>query len=118
MAAGSDSISVFAAASLTDTFKALGSSFERDHAGATVRFNFAGTPTLATQIGQGAHADVFASADTENMDRLKADGFVIGEPKVFAHNKLRSSPTTSSRSSWRRATRRRSRLWPTSPGRA
>ncbi len=88
MAAGSGSISVFAAASLTDTFKALGSSFERDHAGATVRFNFAGTPTLATQIGQGAHADVFASADTENMDRLKADGFVIGEPKVFAHNKL------------------------------
>jgi molybdate transport system substrate-binding protein len=87
-ASGGVSISVFAAASLTDTFKSLGSSFERDHAGATVKFSFAGTPTLATQIEQGAHADVFAAADTANMDRLKAGGFVIGEPKVFVHNRL------------------------------
>lgn len=77
-------IDVFAAASLTDAFKALGGSF----GGATVRFNFAGTPTLVTQIEQGAQADVFASADTTNMDRLKADGFASGEPKVFAHNRL------------------------------
>ena len=77
-------IDVFAAASLTDAFKALGSSFH----GANVRFNFAGTPTLVTQVEQGAQADVFASADTANMDKLKADGFVSGEPKVFAHNQL------------------------------
>ncbi len=77
-------IDVFAAASLTDAFKALGSSFH----GANVRFNFAGTPTLLTQIEQGAQADVFASADTTNMDRLRADGFAVGDPKVFAHNQL------------------------------
>jgi len=77
-------IDVFAAASLTDAFKVLGGSFH----GASVRLNFAGTPTLVTQIEQGAQADVFASADTTNMDRLKADGFTAGEPKVFAHNRL------------------------------
>ncbi len=77
-------IDVFAAASLTDAFKAIGGSFH----GASARFNFAGTPTLVTQIEQGAQADVFASADTTNMDKLKADGFVSGDPKVFAHNEL------------------------------
>jgi molybdate transport system substrate-binding protein len=41
-----------------------------------------------TQIEQGASADVFASADTTNMDKLKADGFAAGTPQIFAHNKL------------------------------
>jgi molybdate transport system substrate-binding protein len=53
-----------------------------------VQFNFAGTPTLVTQIEQGAAADVFASADTTNMDKLTADGFTSGNSQVFAHNKL------------------------------
>ena len=80
-------VSVFAAASLTDAFNALGSDFET--AGAvTMKFSFAGTPTLVTQIEQGAPADVFASADTTNMDKLKGDGFITGTPQVFAHNKL------------------------------
>ena len=80
---------VFAAASLTDAFKTLGSSFETAHAGTSVKFNFAGSPTLVTQIEQGAQADVFASADTTNMDKLTADGFTTGDaPTVFAHNKL------------------------------
>ena len=70
--------SVFAAASLTDSFKALGASFQSAHAGTTVQFNFAGSPTLVTQIEQGASADVFASADTTNMDKLKADGLPEG----------------------------------------
>jgi len=81
-------ISVFAAASLTDSFKTLGSAFQTAHAGVTVHFNFAGTPTLLTQIEQGAQADVFASADTTNMDTLKADGFTVGTPEVFAHSQL------------------------------
>jgi molybdate transport system substrate-binding protein len=85
----SGSITVFAAASLTDTFKAVGGSFEKEYRDTKVRFNFAGTPTLVTQIEQGAQADVFASADTANMDRLKADGFTTDvSPVVFAHNKL------------------------------
>lgn len=81
-------VSVFAAASLTEAFKALGSSFSKDHAGVTVQFNFAGTPTLVTQIEQGATADVFASADAANMDKLRGDGFTSGTAQVFAHNKL------------------------------
>jgi molybdate transport system substrate-binding protein len=80
--------SVFAASSLSDSFKALGTDFQTAHPGVTVRFNFAGTPTLLTQIEQGASADVFASADTANMDKLKTDGFTAGTPEVFAHNKL------------------------------
>lgn len=84
----SGSITVFAAASLTDSFKALSSAFQAAHPGVTVQFNFAGTPTLVTQIEQGAQADVFASADTTNMDKLKGDGFTVGTPEVFAHNQL------------------------------
>jgi molybdate transport system substrate-binding protein len=84
----SGTTSVFAAASLTDSFKALGTSFQAAHPGVTVQFNFAGTPTLLTQIEQGASADVFASADATNMDKLKGDGFTVGTPQVFAHNKL------------------------------
>ncbi|HEY3195897.1 MAG TPA: molybdate ABC transporter substrate-binding protein [Candidatus Dormibacteraeota bacterium] len=80
--------SVFAAASLTDAFKALGTSFQATHSAVTVQFNFAGTPTLVTQIEQGASADVFASADMANMDKLNADGFTSGASQVFAHNKL------------------------------
>ncbi|HVS50255.1 MAG TPA: molybdate ABC transporter substrate-binding protein [Candidatus Dormibacteraeota bacterium] len=81
-------ISVFAAASLTASFNALGTSFQTKNPGVTVTFNYAGTPTLVTQIEQGAPADVFASADTTNMDKLTADGFTSGTSKVFAHNQL------------------------------
>lgn len=81
-------ISVFAAASLTAPFDALGTSFHRANPRVGVNFNYAGTPTLVTQIEQGAPADVFASADTANMDKLAADGFTTGTPEVFAHNQL------------------------------
>ena len=81
-------VTVFAAASLTDSFEALGADFKAAHPGSSVRFNFGGTPTLVTQIEQGAQSDVFASADTTNMDKLTSDGSVTGTPQVFAHNKL------------------------------
>jgi len=84
----SGNLSVFAAASLTDSFKALGDSFHQQHPGVTFQFNFAGTPTLVTQIEQGAKADVFASADSANMDKLNSDGLASGAPKVFARNQL------------------------------
>jgi len=84
----SGTASVFAAASLTESFKALGTAFQTAHPGTTVQFNFAGSPTLVTQIEQGASADVFAPADTTNMDKLKTDGFTAGNSQVFAHNKL------------------------------
>jgi molybdate transport system substrate-binding protein len=84
----SRTVAVFAAASLTDAFNALGTSFQGANSGVTMKFNFAGTPTLVTQIEQGAPADVFASADTTNMDKLTADGFTMGTSQVFARNKL------------------------------
>jgi molybdate transport system substrate-binding protein len=84
----SGNISVFAAASLTASFNALGTSFQAANPGVTVKFNYAGTPTLVTQIEQGGPADVFASADTTNMDKLTADGFTTGTSQVFARNKL------------------------------
>jgi len=84
----SGTVSVFAAASLTDSFKAIGAYFQGAHQGVTVQFNFAGTPTLVTQIEQGASADVFASADATNMDNLKSAGYTEGTPQVFAHNQL------------------------------
>ena len=87
-AALNGTINVFAAASLTDSFKALGDAFEEQHSEVAVKFNFAGTPTLVTQIEQGARADVFASADMTNMDRVKRDGLTTGDPHVFTHNRL------------------------------
>jgi molybdate transport system substrate-binding protein len=84
----SGNISVFAAASLTASFNALGTSFQAANPGVKVTFNYAGTPTLVTQIEQGAPADIFASADTTNMDKLTADGFTAGSSQVFAHNQL------------------------------
>ncbi|HEX7263895.1 MAG TPA: molybdate ABC transporter substrate-binding protein [Candidatus Dormibacteraeota bacterium] len=84
----SGNLSVFAAASLTASFTALGTSFQAANPGVKVKFNFAGTPTLVTQIEQGAPADVLASADTTNMDKLTAEGFTAGASLVFAHNLL------------------------------
>ena len=84
----SGDLQVFAAASLTAGFDAIGKTFHEAHPGVAIFNNFAGTPTLVTQIEQGAPADVFASADTTNMDKLKADGFTGGDSQVFAHNQL------------------------------
>jgi molybdate transport system substrate-binding protein len=84
----SGNLSVFAAASLTASFNALATSFQAANPGVTVKFNFGGTPTLVTQIEQGAPADVFASADTTNMDKVTKDGFTAGASLVFAHNQL------------------------------
>src|SRR5205823_7885259 len=62
--------------------------FQRLHPAATVHFNFAGSPTLVTQITEGAEADVFASADQANMDRVTGAGLNSGSARVFARNKL------------------------------
>lgn len=82
------SITVSDAASLTEAFEKIGTDFEKANPGATVAFNPGSSTTLATQIQQGAAADVFASADTTNMDNLKHAGLVDGTPVVFARNEL------------------------------
>ena len=81
-------VTVFAAASLTESFKAIGAEFERATPGTAVQFNFAGSPTLVQQIQQGAPADVFASADQANMDVLVQAGSIAGTPRIFARNRL------------------------------
>jgi molybdate transport system substrate-binding protein len=78
-------IKVFAAASLTAAFNELGPQFSAANGGTRVTFNFAGSQALATQIQQGAPADVFASADLNNMDKVKD---LVGTPQNFASNLL------------------------------
>ena len=78
-------IKVFAAASLTAAFNELGPQFSAANGGTKVTFNFAGSQALATQIQQGAPADVFASADLNNMDKVKD---LVGTPQNFASNLL------------------------------
>jgi molybdate transport system substrate-binding protein len=83
------SLTVFAAASLADAFTEIGKSFETDHPGVTVAFNFAGSQTLRTQIEAGAPADVFASANKTEMEALLQASLVAeGTPQVFLTNKL------------------------------
>jgi len=82
------SITVSAASSLTEAFNQLGRQFQKQYKGTTVTFNFGSSSTLETQIQQGAPADVFASADTTNMDKLSTAGDVSGKPVVFARNLL------------------------------
>lgn len=81
------SLTVFAAASLTDVFTDLGDRLEKVHPGLDVTFNFAGSSALATQITQGAPADVFASADEAQMAKA-ADAGLADDPQVFASNPL------------------------------
>jgi molybdate transport system substrate-binding protein len=79
-------IKVFAAASLTAAFNQLGERYTAANGGTKVTFNFAGSQALATQIQQGAPADVFASADVPNMDKVKD---LVDTPQNFASNQLR-----------------------------
>jgi molybdate transport system substrate-binding protein len=82
-------LTVFAAASLTDAFTEIGKAFEAANPGVTVTLNFAGSQALQTQISQGAPADVFASASKSYMDALVTDGSVATDaPKNFLTNKL------------------------------
>lgn len=81
-------LTVYAAASLTSTFEQIAADFEAAHDGVTVELSFAGSSDLVAQIQQGAPADVFASADTANMDKLAADDLLAGTPADFAANTL------------------------------
>ncbi|MFC4908098.1 molybdate ABC transporter substrate-binding protein [Actinomadura gamaensis] len=81
-------LTVFAAASLTETFTKLGKDFEGAHPGVRVRFDFGGSSTLAQQIAQGAPADVFAAASGTTMKTVADAGDASGRPTVFARNRL------------------------------
>ena len=82
-------LNIFAAASLTEPFSEIGKLFENDHPGVTVIFNFSGSQQLAQQINEGAPADVFASANVEQMNTVIEAGEIIsGMQQPFVHNRL------------------------------
>lgn len=82
-------LTVLAAASLTEAFTELGEIFEAQNPGVTVAFSFAGSQQLAQQLDQGAPADVFASASKKYMDAAVTSGRVAQTaPKIFVTNRL------------------------------
>lgn len=82
-------LTVLAAASLTESFTELGKTFEAAHPGVTVAFSFAGSQDLAQQLDQGADADVFASASKKYMDAAIASNRVNADAsKPFVKNRL------------------------------
>jgi molybdate transport system substrate-binding protein len=82
-------LTVYAAASLTDAFTEIEKGFEASHPDLTVVFNFGGSQNLRTQIEQGAPADVFASANTNEMNALVVQNMVEADaPKIFLTNQL------------------------------
>lgn len=83
------SLTVLAAASLTEPFQEIGARFEDENPGVTVVFSFAGSQQLAQQLAEGAAADVFASANLKYMNETIANGRVTeGNAVVFATNQL------------------------------
>lgn len=87
-AAESRTLTVFAPSSLTDAFKELALAFQKSNPDVEIVFNFGASSTLATQIVEGAPADVFASANAKQMQVVADASLLDGEAQVFAHNRL------------------------------
>lgn len=84
----SGSVTVFAAASLQESFTELGAEFEKQHPGTKVTFNFGGSDTLAASITGGAPADVFAAASSKTMAIVTDKNDTAGTPVTFVRNQL------------------------------
>jgi molybdate transport system substrate-binding protein len=84
----SGTVTVFAAASLKESFTALGQEFEKQHPGTKVTFNFGGSDTLAASITGGAPADVFAAASPKTMAIVTDKKDAAGTPVTFVRNQL------------------------------
>jgi molybdate transport system substrate-binding protein len=85
--AWAEALRVYAAASLTDAFAEVATTFEKAHHGEAVALSFAGSQVLRTQIEQGAAADVFASADLSHTEALQQQG-LLQPSEPFAHNRV------------------------------
>ena len=81
-------VTVFAAASLTESFEALKAAFAEDHPRVQVTFNFGGSSGLATQILEGAPVDVFVAASDATMKTVTDVAVNETEPITFATNTL------------------------------
>ncbi|MFD9044609.1 molybdate ABC transporter substrate-binding protein [Streptomyces bottropensis] len=89
----SGTVTVFAAASLKESFTTLGKRFEEEHPGTKVTFSFGGSDSLAASITGGAPADVFASASPKTMAIVTDAGDVSGTPTTFVRNQLEIATT-------------------------
>jgi len=81
-------IVVFAAVAQKKAFTEIGNRFTTDNPGQDVEFSFAASSDQAAQLSQGAYADVFASADANNMDKVAKAGLLASDPTNFASNIL------------------------------
>lgn len=81
-------LTVFAAASLTDAFSEMKGLLEEANPDLTITYNFAGSQQLATQLAEGADADIFASANATQMKAVQDAGTIDGEPAIFVRNRL------------------------------
>jgi molybdate transport system substrate-binding protein len=81
-------LDVYAASSLATPFAYAGLAYEKAHPGVKVQFNFGASSDLARFVQEGAPADVFASADMSNMDRVESKGLLDSPPVIFATNYL------------------------------
>jgi molybdate transport system substrate-binding protein len=81
------SLTVYAASSVTKAFTDYKATLEAENSGLSITNNFAGSAILVTQLENGAPADLFASADEKNMNKVVAKG-LVETPTVFARNKL------------------------------
>ena len=85
----SGDLTIFAAASLTASFNELAAEFTAENPAVTLTpIVYDGSSTLATQLKEGASADVFASADEQTMADVAAAGLITGESSSFATNTL------------------------------
>ena len=84
----SQSLTIFAAASLTNAFQEIGESFKTDHPNTEIVFNFASSSDLAAQLAEGAPADIFASANNTQMTVARDADRIAGTPRTFVKNRL------------------------------
>jgi molybdate transport system substrate-binding protein len=81
------SLNIFAAASLTKSFNAIATRYHQLHPNVTIKPDYDSSTTLEQQLANGAPADIFASADTTNMQKASQAG-LVGPSQIFARNRL------------------------------
>jgi molybdate transport system substrate-binding protein len=79
-------LTIFAAASLTDAFNEMKAAIEAANPGTMITFNFGASSALRTQLEQGARADLYASADTVQMENASKAGLLQGNSRLFVRN--------------------------------